>query len=120
MRSKHRELRCRKSKIEQKRKRTLEYHFSKKHIRYIRNCENNVYNMAEGAVRAGKTVDNVYAFAHELKTHPDKLHLATGSTGANAKLNIGDCNGMGLEGIFRGQCKWGNSDMFLMCRILIR
>lgn len=107
MRSKHRELRCRKSKIEQKRKRTLEYHFSKKHIRYIRNCENNVYNMAEGAVRAGKTVDNVYAFAHELKTHPDKLHLATGSTGANAKLNIGDCNGMGLEGIFRGQCKWG-------------
>lgn len=107
MRSNHRKLRCRSRNIEQKREKTLEYHFSKKHIKYIRNCEGNVYNIAEGAVRAGKTVDNVYAFAHELKTHPDKLHLATGSTAANAKLNIGDCNGMGLEGIFRGQCKWG-------------
>jgi len=107
MRKKQRVLRCQKSKVEQKRKKTLNFNFSQKHISYIRNCQHNVYNMAEGAVRAGKTVDNVYAFAHELKTHPDKLHLATGSTGANAKLNIGDCNGMGLEGIFRGQCKWG-------------
>lgn len=107
MREKHRVLRCQKNKSEQKRNKTIQYNFAKKHIKYIRNCENNVYNIAEGAVRAGKTVDNVYAFAHELKTHPNKLHLATGSTGANAKLNIGDCNGMGLEGIFRGQCKWG-------------
>lgn len=107
MRNKHRELRCRSRKIDQKRKKTVQYNFSQKHLQYIRNCVWNVYNIAEGAVRAGKTVDNVYAFAHELKTHPDKLHLATGSTGANAKLNIGDCNGMGLESIFRGQCKWG-------------
>lgn len=96
-----------KDKAEKKRKKTIQYNFSQKHIDYIRSCVDNVYNIGEGAVRAGKTVDNVYAFAHELKTHPDKLHLATGSTGANAKLNIGDCNGMGLEGIFRGQCKWG-------------
>jgi len=67
-------------------------------------CE---FNVAEGAVRAGKTVDNVYAFAHELKTAPDRIHLATGSTVGNAKLNIGDCNGLGLEYIFRGQCHWG-------------
>ena len=53
--------------------------------------------LQNGAVRAGKTVDNVYAFAHELKTTPDKIHLATGSTSANAKLNIGDANGFGLE-----------------------
>jgi PBSX family phage terminase large subunit len=52
-------------------------------------------------------VDNVFAFAHELKTTKDKLHLATGSTMANAKLNIGDANGFGLEYIFRGQCHWG-------------
>ena len=26
---------------------------------------------------------------------------------ANAKMNIGDCNGMGLEWIFRGQSHWG-------------
>ncbi|HBF2343743.1 TPA: phage terminase large subunit, partial [Clostridioides difficile] len=53
------------------------------------------------------TVDNVFAFAHEIKTSKDKIHLATGSTSANAKLNIGDANGFGLEYIFRGQCHWG-------------
>ncbi|WP_347562676.1 PBSX family phage terminase large subunit [Clostridium sp. HBUAS56010] len=58
-------------------------------------------------MRAGKTVDNVFAFAHELKTTPDRIHLATGSTVGNAKLNIGDANGFGLEWIFRGQCHWG-------------
>lgn len=89
-----------------RKKRTIPFNFDEKHIRYIRNCLNNTYNIAEGAVRAGKTVDNVYAFAHELETTPDKIHLATGSTAANAKLNIGDANGFGLEYIFRGQCRW--------------
>lgn len=65
-----------------------------------------MYNIAEGAVRAGKTVDNVFAFAMELLDSQDRIHLATGSTVANAKLNIGDANGFGLEYIFRGQCKW--------------
>lgn len=88
-------------------KKTIPFLFGEKHINYIRACRNNVYNFAEGAVRAGKTVDNVYAFAHELKTCPDKIHLATGSTAANAKMNIGDANGFGLEWIFRGQCRWG-------------
>ena len=81
--------------------------FGEKHKEYIRNCTKNTFNFAEGAVRAGKTVDNVFAFAHELKTTPDKIHLATGSTMGNAKLNIGDANGFGLECIFRGQCRWG-------------
>lgn len=90
-----------------KKKKTIKFVFGGKHKEYIRNCEKCTINVAEGAVRAGKTVDNVYAFAHELKTTPDKIHLATGSTSANAKLNIGDANGFGLEYIFRGQCKWG-------------
>lgn len=90
-----------------KRKKTINYLFGDKHKDYIRNCVNNTFNIAEGAVRAGKTVDNVYAFAHEIKTTPDKIHLATGSTSANAKLNIGDANGYGLEYIFRGQSHWG-------------
>lgn len=90
-----------------KKRRTIPFRFSQKHVDYIRSCKNNTYNIAEGAVRAGKTVDNVYAFAHELRTTRDRLHLATGSTVANAKLNIGDANGFGLEYIFRGQCKWG-------------
>lgn len=95
------------AKIVYKPKKTIPFNFGDKHIDYIRKCQYNTYNIAEGAVRAGKTVDNVYAFAHELETTPDKIHLATGSTAANAKLNIGDANGFGLEYIFRGQCRWG-------------
>lgn len=90
-----------------KKRKTIPFNFSDKHIDYIRKCADNTYNIAEGAVRAGKTVDNIYAFAHELRTTRDRLHLATGSTAANAKLNIGDANGFGLEYIFRGQCRWG-------------
>lgn len=60
-----------------KRKKTINFQFGDKHKAYIKECENCTYNIAEGAVRAGKTVDNVYAFAHELKTTPDKIHLAT-------------------------------------------
>ena len=93
-------------KTQRRQSRTIPYKFSEKHLNYIRECSRNTYNIAEGAVRAGKTIDNVYAFAHELRTTPDKIHLATGSTMANAKLNIGDANGFGLEHIFRGQCKW--------------
>lgn len=89
------------------RSKTLNFRFGDVHKLYMRNCINNTINVAEGAVRAGKTVDNVFVFATELETTPDKIHLATGSTIANAKLNIGDCNGYGLEGIFRGRCKWG-------------
>ena len=85
---------------------TISYNFGNKHLDYIRKCHDNTYNIAEGAVRAGKTVDNVIAFAYELCRAPDKFHLATGSTMANAKLNIGDANGFGLEYIFRGQCRW--------------
>lgn len=89
-----------------RKKKTIPFKFGPKHIEYIRACQYSTYNILEGAVRSGKTIDNVYAFAHELKTCPDKIHLATGSTMANAKLNIGDANGFGLEYIFRGQCRW--------------
>lgn len=82
------------------------YRFADVHLEYIRKCQDNTYNILEGAVRSGKTVDHVLAFAKELCDTPDKFHLATGSTMANAKLNIGDANGFGLEHIFRGQCRW--------------
>ena len=90
-----------------KKTKKLKYIFGDKHIRYMRQSRDCVINVAEGAVRAGKTVDNVFAFADELERSPDKIHLASGSTIGNAKLNIGDCNGFGLEYIFRGRCKWG-------------
>lgn len=93
-----------------KRKRTIPWNFGpvgSKHKQYMRRCLTNTINVAEGAVRAGKTTDNVFAFGTLLETTPDKIHLATGSTIANAKLNIGDCNGFGLEYQFRGRCRWG-------------
>ena len=90
-----------------RKRKTINFIFGDKHKDYIRQARKNTYNIAEGAVRAGKTVDNIFAFANELKTTQDKIHLATGSTVANAKLNIGDANGFGLEFIFRGQCRWG-------------
>ncbi len=86
-----------------KSKKTIPYNFSEKHKKYIRNCRECTYNIAEGAVRAGKTVDNVLAFCRELRDTPDKLHLATASTAPTAKLILGDCNGFGIEHYFRGQ-----------------
>lgn len=83
-----------------------EYNFGELHREYMKKAYSAVISVAEGAVRAGKTVDNVFVFASLLETSPDKFHLATGSTLGNAKLNIGDCNGLGLEHIFEGRCRW--------------
>lgn len=88
------------------RRKTIPFNFGEKHKLYIQKCQYCTFNILEGAVRSGKTVDNIFAFAHELRTTPDRIHLATGSTMGNAKLNLGDANGFGLEWIFRGQCRW--------------
>lgn len=90
----------------EKRKKTIPYNFGDKHKAYIRKSQDCMINVAEGAVRAGKTVDNVLAFCHELKTTKDKIHLASASTLGNAKIILGDCNGFGIEHFFRGQCRW--------------
>jgi len=84
-----------------------EYLFGAKHREYMRRAYRSTINVAEGAVRAGKTVDNIFVFAALLDKSPDRFHLATGSTLGNAKLNLGECNGLGLEHIFRGRCSWG-------------
>ena len=81
--------------------------FSRKHKEYIANALGNKMNVAEGAIRSGKTIDHCIIAAMYLETCPDKIHLASGSTIGNAKLNIGACNGFGLENLFRGRCKWG-------------
>ena len=64
-------------------------------------------SVAEGAIRSGKTIDNCIIATAYLEKCKDKIHLASGSTIANAKLNIGVCNGFGLENLFRGRCRWG-------------
>jgi PBSX family phage terminase large subunit len=91
--------------------------FSEKHRRYIHNAKDARMAVAEGAIRSGKTIDHCILAAMYLELTPDKYHLATGSTIGNAKLNIGVCNGFGLENLFRGRCKWGkcrdNEALFL-------
>ena len=81
--------------------------FSDKHKKYIKTALNYKQSVAEGAVRSGKTIDHCIIFSMYLETCEDKIHLASGSSLPNAKLNIGDCNGFGLEHIFRGRCRWG-------------
>lgn len=94
--------------------------FSKAHKEYIGKCADFTFNFAEGAVRSGKTIANVLAFAFALETTPDKLHLASGVTLSAARLNLGDCNGFGLEHLFRGRCRWGkyngNESLFVKTR----
>lgn len=97
---------------------TLHPLFGQKHKDYIRRATTATISVAEGAVRAGKTIDNIAAFAWLIQNGtPDRIHLATGSTSANAKLNIGDANGFGLEYIFRGRCRWskyrGNESLII-------
>lgn len=81
--------------------------FSDKHKDYIRRGLNARMCVAEGAIRSGKTIDNCFIAAMRLEYAPDRIHLASGATIGNAKLNIGDCNGFGLEHLFRGRCRWG-------------
>jgi PBSX family phage terminase large subunit len=81
--------------------------FSVKHKQYIKQALKNDFSVAEGAIRSGKTIDNCIIASAYLEICPDKIHLASGSTLPNAKLNIGDCNGFGLEHLFRGRCRWG-------------
>jgi len=81
--------------------------FSAKHKAYIKTALRNRMCVAEGAIRSGKTIDHCIISAAYLEETPDKFHLASGSTIGNAKLNIGVCNGFGLEALFRGRCRWG-------------
>lgn len=81
--------------------------FSQKHKTYIKQALRNRMCVAEGAIRSGKTIDHCIIAAAYLEQTPDKYHLASGSTIGNAKLNIGVCNGFGLENLFRGRCRWG-------------
>ena len=94
--------------------------FSPKHKTYIKQALRNRMCVAEGAIRSGKTIDHCIIAAAYLEETPDKYHLASGSTIGNAKLNIGVCNGFGLENLFRGRCRWGkyrdNEALFIQTR----
>lgn len=63
--------------------------FSEKHKAYIRKALCSKMSVAEGSIRSGKTIDNCIIAAAYLEKCKDKIHLASGSTIGNAKLNIG-------------------------------
>lgn len=81
--------------------------FCKKQKLYMKKSRHSKMSVAEGAIRSSKTIMHCILAAIYLEVCPDKIHLASGSTIGNAKLNIGDCNGFGLEHLFRGRCRWG-------------
>lgn len=81
--------------------------FDSKQAAYFKRTRDCWLNVAEGGKRAGKNILNILAFADNLETHPDKIHLAFGVTKATAKMNIMDSNGFGLEHYFKGRCKPG-------------
>ena len=81
--------------------------FSLKQKQYFHKALTCKMSVLEGAIRTGKTILNCLVAATYLEKCPDKIHLASGSSIPNAKLNIGDCNGFGLEYLFRGRCRWG-------------
>ena len=81
--------------------------FTAKQSAYLKKSLDCWLNVAEGGKRAGKNILNVIAFAMNLESHPDKLHLAAGVTLAAARLNIIDSNGFGLRYFFAGRCREG-------------
>ena len=54
-----------------KRTNTLAYNWSDKHKEYMRNTQTCSMNIAEGSIRSGKTTDNIFCFAHDLKKSKD-------------------------------------------------
>jgi hypothetical protein len=81
--------------------------FNIKQADYFKRSIDSWLNVAEGGKRAGKNILNILAFADNVETHPDKIHLVGGVTKATAKMNIWDSNGFGLEHYFQGRCRTG-------------
>jgi PBSX family phage terminase large subunit len=81
--------------------------FNEKQINYLRRCQDNWLNVAEGGKRGSKNVINALAFCILLENHPDKLHLLAGVSIASVKINIIDCGGYGIANYFEGRSREG-------------
>lgn len=81
--------------------------FSKKYQEYYNRCFTHRINCLEGAYRAGKSVINIFSFATYIDICVDKFHLVSGYSLSSARLNVADCNGLGLKYIFGGRCRSG-------------
>jgi len=81
--------------------------FNVKQVAYYTASFVSWLNVAEGGKRAGKNILNILAFAENLETHPNRLHLTAGVTKATSKVNIWDSDGFGLTHYFKGRCREG-------------
>ena len=81
--------------------------FDKVQAEYLIKTQQSWFNVAEGGKRGGKNVLNALAFCIALENHPNKLHLVSAVSIANAKLNILDCDGYGVMNYFKGRCRSG-------------
>lgn len=81
--------------------------FNEKQAQYYLTSFESWLNVAEGGKRAGKNILDILAFAENLETHPNKIHLTAGVTKATAKMNIWDSDGYGLMNYFKGRCHKG-------------
>lgn len=68
-----------------------------KSMEYLRKTFDCTYNIQEGSVRSGKTLDNIIAFAMNLEESNDILHLAVAPTFTSARAIFFDGDGMGLR-----------------------
>ena len=81
--------------------------FDEQQIEYLNRCQTSWLNVAEGGKRGAKNVINSLAFCIALENHKNKLHLIAGTSIANAKLNVIDCDGFGIMNYFYGRCHEG-------------
>lgn len=81
--------------------------FSENQRSYLRKTKSCWLNVAEGGKRGGKNVLNTFAYCLCLENHPDKLHLIAGVSTTTARLNIMDCDGMGLTNYFEHRYREG-------------
>lgn len=80
---------------------------SQRQFEFFQRAFHSWLNVAEGGKRGGKNVLMTLIFATLLETHKNKIHLIAGVSVAAAKLNILDCDGMGLLNYFEGRCQEG-------------
>ena len=86
---------------------TLNYRFGDKHIAYMQRCRINTINVAEGLFVQARRLTMYLPLPMNLKLRRIKYIWLPEATAANAKLNIGVCNGYGLEGIFSRALQMG-------------
>ena len=92
--------------------------FSNKYQEYLRRSDESEINCLEGAIRSGKTIVNLIAFARFVDNHPHGgLFLASGATSGLAWEILAECRGntsadgkygadqgFGLLYLFKGRC----------------